>query len=76
MEGVALGNVRGNLASDEKALAVALGAEDKKTLRLFRTHQKELETELRDLPLSLASLVMFFAEEEPEASYRAIDMEA
>ncbi len=76
MEGIALGNVKGNLASDEKALAVALGAQDKGTLRLLRTHQKELEAELRDLPLSLASLVMFFAEEEPEASYRAIDMEA
>ena len=76
MEGTALGAIRGHLASDEKALAVALGAEEKKALRFLRSHQKELEAELRELPLSLASLVMFFAEEEPEASYRAIDMEA
>lgn len=75
MEGVALGALRGHLASDETSLVVALGAEEKKALRVLRSHQKELAADLQELSLSLASLTMFFAEEEAQASYRAIDME-
>ncbi len=75
MEGTALGTVRGNLASDGKGLVVALGAEERKALRVLRAHQKELAEDLAEVPLALASLAMFLAEEEPEASYRAIDME-
>ncbi len=76
MEGSSLGTVQGHLASDERALVVSLGAEDRKALHALWDCQEELAEELSKLALPLASLSMSLSEDESQVSYRAIDMEA